>query len=69
VLLLEQMERQALADRQAEMSVAITERWEDYSPVNVAERLEAFDEWLNADPSDSEEARAQRHIAELTGAA
>jgi hypothetical protein len=52
VLLLEQVERQALADQ-----------------VDVWARQAAFDEWLNADPNDSEEARAARHIAELTGAA
>jgi hypothetical protein len=69
VLQIEQVERQALADRQAALTVAIAERWEDYEPVSVTERVAAFDEWLNADPNDSEEARAARHIAELTGAA
>ena len=69
MLLLERVERQALADRQAALGVAIAERWEDYEPVSIPAAIAEFEARLDADPNDSEEARAARHIAELTGAA
>jgi hypothetical protein len=69
VLLLEQVERQAVADRQAELAVAIAERWEDYAPISIGERLAAFEAALNADPSDSDEARVEAQIQRLRGVA
>lgn len=69
MLRVEQVERQALADRQAEMSVAIAERWEDYEPVSVAARVDAWAEWLASNPNDSEEARTEARIRELMGGA
>lgn len=68
-MLLERVERQALADRTAEVSVAVAERWEDYTPLSVEDRIEAFDKWLVSDPGDTEDARAERHVRELMGVA
>jgi hypothetical protein len=51
-VLLEQMERVAVADRQAGMTAAVMARDENYTPLDVFARLEEWEAWLAADPSE-----------------
>jgi hypothetical protein len=69
VLWLEQVEREALVDRQAQQATAYAQGWEDYAPISVAGRQAAFDEWLNGDPADSLQGRTDAQVRKLMGVA
>lgn len=64
-VLSEQVERVALADRQAELTVAISRGAEDYRPINVAARVAEFEALLASDPNQSTDARVARRMREL----
>ena len=64
-ILLDKVERIALADRQAQMTVAIAQRWEDWTPIDVMERVSDWEAWLAHDPTDTDEARADARFREL----
>ena len=52
-MLLEQVERLAIADRQALLTAAAINGAQDYTPVDVGERVEAWRAWLASDPEGS----------------
>ena len=64
-MLRDRAERVAVADRQAELTAAITLRAEDYTPLDVTARIAEFDRVLATGPDDTEEARVERRIREL----
>lgn len=71
-MLLERVERQALADRQARMTAAALLRNGDlseYTPLSIDSEIAAFDEWLVSDPADTPEARerelSRRYLEEV----
>jgi hypothetical protein len=45
------VESQALADRQAQMAAALTQQWQDFTPVTVDERVDEWETWLARDPA------------------
>lgn len=45
------MERVAVSDRQAGLTAAVMAGAENYTPVNVDERIEGWRAWLASDPS------------------
>jgi hypothetical protein len=49
-VLLEQVERIAVADRQAGLTAAVMARDESYTPVDVFARLEEWEAWLASEP-------------------
>jgi hypothetical protein len=51
------------------MTVALTERWEDFTPITVEERVDQWEQWLAHDPADTQEARDERRIREIMEAA
>ena len=67
--MVEQVQAEALADRQAQQSAAFAGGWDEYTPISVGARVAAFDEQLNADPFDSPDARAEAQVQRLMGVA
>jgi hypothetical protein len=51
VLIVERLERLLLADRQALMTAAAVNGAENFEPLDVEERLDAFRTYLNSDPT------------------
>lgn len=69
LVLIERVERRALADRQALLTAAAMRGLENYQPLSVDEAIADFDEWLNSDPADTPEARdhalSRRYLEEV----
>lgn len=57
------MERLAIADRQAH-AAALLGRIEEFEWLDVQQRVEEWEQWLEHDPADTEEARAEARMRE-----
>lgn len=73
-VLLEQVERLALADRAALLTAAVMRDAENYQPLDPAERVREWETWLASDPTvpaaavesfADRVARFQEQVAEL----
>jgi hypothetical protein len=61
------VERLAVADRQALLTAAAVNGAQEYTPLDITERLDEWEAWLAHDPGDTQEARDERRIRELMG--
>jgi hypothetical protein len=50
-VLVERVRQVALADRQAQLTAALTLQAENYTPIDVDERVAAWEAWLVHDPT------------------
>jgi hypothetical protein len=49
------------------LTAAAVNRRQEYTPLNVMERIDEWEAWLAHDPGDTQEARDERRIRELMG--